>query len=66
MEEEQPRPWPEMAKLVHMNFNGSQGTSLLGSMGCSMGGTQWPLTQNHLGLFPAPWSHQQGPPALVH
>ena len=53
MEEEQPRPWPEMAKLVHMGFKGSQGTSLLGIMGCSLGGTQWPLTQNHLGLFPA-------------
>lgn len=53
MEEEQPRPWPEMAKFVHMDFKGSQGTSLLGSMGCSMRGTQWPLTQNHLGLFPA-------------
>lgn len=66
MEEEQPRPWPEMAKLVHMDFKGSQGTSLLGSMGCSMGGTQWPPTQNHLDLFPAPWHHQQGPPALVH
>lgn len=45
-----------MAKLVHVGFKGSQGTSVLGLLGCSMSGIRLRTT-----LFPAPWHHQQGP-----
>lgn len=48
-----------MAKLVHMDFKGSRGTSELGILSCSVRGIQWPQNHNHLGPVPCP----VGPPA---